>query len=190
MGSRWTVQGMLLVTGNTTSPDFPIKAAVQATYGGQTAGKGPFYAGDAFVAGLNATGAALLFLELLGGSEYDVGNGIVVASDRSIYVIGSTESTNFPVTSTAFQRSLWDGAPQCARQPAVPDAFVTKLSPAGSTIIYSTYLGTAKTESCAGGMVVGAAISVDPAGHAYVVGTTTGRDFPGRSRQATQEVRW
>jgi len=98
----------------------------------------------------------------LGGTDDDGGNGIAVDSDNHAYVTGHTESLNFPTTVGAYQVALAGGY----------DTFVTKLSPAGDALVYSTYLGGSDDDDKAYG------IAVDPENHAYVTGLTRSGDFP------------
>src|SRR2546427_6820984 len=90
---------------------------------------------DAFSTKLNATGSALIYSTFLGGDGFDDGFAIAVDPNCSIncsaYVTGQTFSPNFPTTAGAFQTDLRGS----------DDAFVTKLDPTGSTLVYSTYLG-------------------------------------------------
>ena len=87
--------------------------------------------GDAFVTELNPTGTALVYSTYLGGTDGNNGNGIAVDTAGNAYVTGTTESTDFPTTPGAFQTTYGgDG-----------DAFVTKLNPTGTALVYSTYLG-------------------------------------------------
>jgi hypothetical protein len=81
---------------------------------------------------LNAAGSALVYSTYLGGSGQDIGYGIAVDTSGNAYVTGQTESTNFP-TASPVQASYFGGG--------VSDAFVAKLNPAGSALVYSTYLG-------------------------------------------------
>jgi hypothetical protein len=150
--------GNAYVTGVTGSTDFPAQNPFQPVFGGSAA--------DAFVAKLNAAGTGLLYSTYLGGSANDSGSGIGVDSAGNAYVTGFTVSTNFP-TKNPFQPAL--NGNSCPESPC-PDAFVTKLNPAGSALVYSTYLGGQGSESVAG-------IAVDSAGNAYVTGETEG-DFP------------
>src|SRR5262249_7422111 len=121
--------GNVYVTGSTASTDFPTQNPVQGTYGGGVCI--PNACTDAFVTQLNAAGTALVYSTYLGGNDNDVGIGIAVDSSGSAYVTGSTSSANFPTTAGAYQRTSG----------GFEDAFVAKLSPAGSTLVYSTYLG-------------------------------------------------
>src|SRR5207247_461009 len=112
---------------------------------------------------------ALVYSTYLGGSADDAGVGIAVDAAGNAYVTGSTASANYPTTAGAFQTTLGGGG----------DAFVTKLNPTGSTLVYSTYLGGTGDDG-------GVSIAVDTAGSAYVSGfaqagfpTTTAAFQPG-----------
>ena len=144
--------GSAYITGYTFSSDFPI----ENPYQGSTAG-----APDAFVAKLNAAGSALVFSTYLGGSGDDRGLGIALDISGNVYVAGVSQSTDFPTTVTAFQ-----GANRGER-----DAFISKLSPAGSNLVYSTLLGGAGADQAN-------AIAVDSSGNAFVTGFTQSSDFP------------
>src|SRR5438876_470157 len=103
----------------------------------------------------------LIYSTYLGGSSFDVAVGIAVDAAGNAYVTGDTFSSNFPTTAGAFQTTL-DG---------FLAAFVTKLNPTGSALVYSTYLGGSAFDE-------GLGIAVDAAGNAYVTGDTTSTDFP------------
>jgi hypothetical protein len=149
--------GNAYVTGTTYSTDFPTMNPLQPA----NAGGGS----DAFVSKINASGSALVYSTYLGGSGSDYGAGIAVDSASNAYVIGTTYSTDFPTTSGAFQTACGDAG--CLK----PDAFVAKINPAGSALVYSTYLGGSGSDG-------GAGIAVDSAGHAYVTGRAGSADFP------------
>jgi hypothetical protein len=102
----------------------------------------------------------LVYIQPLGGSGYDAGSDIAIDAAGNAYIVGATDSVNFPVRN-AFQPN--DNPDY--------DAFVAKLNPAGSQIVYSTYLG-------GNGYDWGDGIAVDTAGNAYVVGHTTSTNFP------------
>lgn len=143
--------GSAYVIGTTFSADFPTVAAFQATKGALQ---------DAFITKINPGGTAWVYSTYLGGSAADEGYGIAVDAAGNAYVTGYTASTNFPVQS-AFQSSNAGDV----------DAFVTKINPAGSALVYSTYLGGTGTD-------FGNAIAVDSSGNAYVTGDTRSKDFP------------
>src|SRR5439155_18785100 len=114
-----------------------------------------------FVAKLDPNGSALVYSTLLGGSFDDGGQGIAVDAAGNAYVTGSTQSADFPTTPGAFQTTFGGGG----------DAFVTKLTPTGSGLVYSTYLGRSDDDE-------GLAIAVDISGNAYVTGFTISATFP------------
>jgi Bacterial Ig-like domain (group 3)/Beta-propeller repeat len=143
--------GNAYVTGVTTSADFPTADAFQPAYGGNA---------DAFVTKINADGSALVYSTYLGGSSDEVGQSIAVDSAGSVYVTGYTGSPDFPTVN-----------PIQATNHGIHDAFVTKISPDGSALIYSTYLGGSSDD-------YGWGIAVDSAGNAHVTGDTPSRDFP------------
>ena len=148
--------GSAYVTGDTASADFPTTpGAFQTGYAGDH---------DAFVTKLNQTGTALVYSTYIGGGNYDRGVGIAVDSTGSAYVVGTTGSKNFPVTKGAFQTV-------CLCLTNSPDAFVSKLNPAGSALVYSTYLGGSSS-------TYGSAIVVDGSFDAFVAGRTCSSDFP------------
>jgi Bacterial Ig-like domain (group 3)/Beta-propeller repeat len=149
--------GDVYVTGSTNSPNFPVTlGGFQTSLPGQS---------TLFVSKLNPTGSALVYSTYLGGSGYDEGNGIAVDSSGDVYVTGSTSSSNFPVTPGAFQTVCGGGGGGCY------DAFVSKLNPTGSALVYSTYLGGSKEDQ-------GNGIVVDNSGDAYVTGFAQSTDFP------------
>jgi Beta-propeller repeat len=142
--------GNAYVTGVTFSTNFPTVSPVQASPGGMQ---------DVFVAKLDPVGSSLLYSTYLGGSKDDFPGGISVASG-SAYVTGTTSSTNFPLA-----------APLQATLNGVADAFVSRLSAAGSSLVYSTYLGGS-------GFEFGHAIATDASGNAFVGGATASTNFP------------
>ena len=146
--------GNAYVTGNTSSSDFPTANPLQPVIGSIALG------GDAFVAKLNPEGSSLVYSTYLGGSGSDIVSGIDVDASGNAYVIGKTESSDFP-TANPLQPVLGSSR----------DAFVAKLNPEGSSLVYSTYLGGNTFDE-------GQAIAVDSAGSAYVTGWTSSADFP------------
>jgi hypothetical protein len=114
---------------------------------------------DAFVVKVNANGS-IAFSTYLGGSDLDEGTGIAVDNARNVYVTGNTRSDNFPTAS-----------PRQATSGGHIDAFVSKLSPSGGSLLYSTYHGGSLSDSAFG-------IASDPAGNVTVVGTTNSLNFP------------
>ncbi len=156
--SAWAVavdaSGYVYLTGVTSSSNFPI------TPGAYDPSRS---SGDAFVTKLDVSGTALIYSTFLGGSSNDDGRGIAVDGAGNTYITGVTSSFDFPTTLGAFDTSR--GGTQ--------DAFVTKLNPTGSALVYSTYLG-----GSSGTVEGGSDVAVDSAGNAYVVGTAYSSDFP------------
>src|SRR2546425_1839517 len=143
------------LTGNTTSVDFPTTlGAFQTTLQGGS---------DAFVVKLNSAFTARTYSTYLGGTTGDdAGRGIAVDATGNAYVTGFTASTDFPTSAGAFQTTFGGG---------VLDAFVVKLNPAGSGLVYGTYLGGSDSD-------VGLGITIDILGNAYVTGGARSADFP------------
>ena len=149
--------GDAYVTGGTSSTDFPTTlGALQTMLSGGS---------NAFVTEINPTGSALVYSTYLGGSGNDQGAGIAVDSSGDAYLTGTTNSSNFPTTPGAVQTTCGGGCNNTG------DAFVTELNPAGTALVYSTYLGGSGNDQ-------GAGIAVDSLGDAYITGWTSSTDFP------------
>jgi hypothetical protein len=144
--------GSAYVVGMTGSSVFPTVNAFDSIYSGST---------DAFITKLSPDGSSLVYSTYLGGSLWNVGRGITVDGAGSAYVTGETSSSDFPVAS-AFDAGYNGGG---------KDAFVTKLSPAGNSLDYSTYLGGSNTD-------YGTGIAVDETGSACMTGRTYSLNFP------------
>jgi hypothetical protein len=168
-GLALDTQHRVYVTGFTCSTNFPIKNAFQPVTNSQNCANG---GGDAFVTRVNATGTDLDYSTYLGGMISSIGNGIAVNSTFQAYVTGATASPDFPTTPGAFQRTLKakviTGFPHDTNQ---DNAFVTKFSADGKSLVYSTFLGGTAND-------VGTAIALDPDGRACVAGTASSPDFP------------
>lgn len=170
--------GNAYLTGLTNSKNFPVTSGVvQPKFGGQ-GGNVCNPGGDAFVAKLNPSGTQLLYSTYLGGSADDGGSAIAIDSAGDAYIAGATLSTNFPVTTGVVQSSLKGTGgepdrPSCNGLPLVDtgDAFVAKLNPTGSALIFATYLGGSLDDAAL-------AIAIDSSQNVYVVGATISTDFP------------
>jgi hypothetical protein len=143
--------------GSTMSADFPLTPLT-----GTTPPPAPFQnasagAPDVFVTKLNPTGSAIVFSTYLGGNGIDITAGVAADSAFNVVVAGTTLSTNFPTTSTAFQPTPASSAAH---------AFVTELNASGSGLVYSTYLSGNGAESARG-------LALDFRNRIYVIGTTT-----------------
>ena len=171
--------GSAYITGLTVSPDFPKTTGALSTSlnigvcGGQFSNFQQlkhFPCPDAFVTKLNASGTGVVFSTFLGGTRSDIGIGIAVDSTMNVYVAGDTESSDFPTTNSGFQHGT-------ALRPT--SAFVAKLDPTGSQLLYSTFLGATtgnKTDNVH--ISFATSIAADNMGHAYVAGYTRSDSFP------------
>jgi hypothetical protein len=155
--------GSAYVTGYTYSPDFPVTAgAFDTTRAGL----------DAFVTKFTPDGRSLVYSTFLGGAGREQGQGIAVDVNGNAYVTGITESSDNPFTSAYEGFPVTSGAFQVKGS---FDAFVSKLNPNGSGLVYSTYLGGSADVDR------GWAITLDSAGNATVTGDTASSNFPIRN---------
>lgn len=151
-GIAINASGNAYIAGGTRSTNFPVTpGSLQTALIGNE---------NAFVTELNSAGSALVYSTYLGAGE-DSGGRIVVDTLGSAYVVGATGRSDFPVTSGAFQ-TVYRGS---------ADVFVAKLNPAGSALVYSTYVGGRENDGADG-------IALDAAGNAYITGRTLSDDFP------------
>jgi hypothetical protein len=149
--------GNAYLTG-VASSDFPVLNPFQA--GEQN------YSESAFVAKLRPSGT-LVYSTRLGGVGQDAGFDVAADSAGRAHVVGVTGSTNFPLMnpSQPFLRGF-------------NDAFVTRFSPSGSSIEFSTYLGGAEREMAVFDFTTSMKIALDGRGNTYVSGSTLSPDFP------------
>ena len=155
--------GSAYVTGWTYSTNFPTQNPFQATFQGGYR--------DAFVTKLSSSGASLQYSTYLGGGSDDFGWAIAVDDSGCAFVTGSAGSSNFPTQfPIQWDQGYWD-------------AFVTKLSNSGNSLIYSTYLGGETSDG-------GYGIAVDNGGNAYVTGWTSSTGFPTVNHFQTDQGYW
>jgi hypothetical protein len=169
VGISIDAHGDAYVTGLAYSSDFPVTSGAF-----QTSPKSSYYS-NAFVTKIAPGGASLVYSTYLGGSGTsqvggEEGVGIAIDAKGDAYVTGVTGSSDFPVTSGAFQITN-KALPQSGH-----NAFVTEISPGGSTLVYSTYLGGSGALPGDGEWAHG--IAIDSKGDAYVTGETFSPDFP------------
>jgi len=138
--------GNAYIAGSTLSTNFPTRNPIQPALSGVI---------DAFVTEINSAGSLLVYSTYLGGSGWDQAFGVAADATGNAYVTGNTQSTDFP-TSNAIQNSLGSSK---------RNAFVSKINPAGSAFVYSTYLGGNNDEG-------GYAITADAAGSAFATGAS------------------
>lgn len=158
-GLALDTKGDAFVVGNTSSMNFPVTAgALQTTYNATKS--------TGFITELNSTGTALVYSTFLGGSTSSTVNGVAIDASGDAYLTGSTQDTNFPTTTGAYKTVALTKASS-----GLSSAFVAKLNPAGTALVYSTYLGGSQTDASS-------AIAIDTTGEAFVGGDTTSNDFP------------
>jgi uncharacterized protein (TIGR03437 family) len=145
--------GNAYVAGYTASTNFPTASPLRGSNAGVV---------DAFVTKLNPAGSALVYSTYLGGSAMDYATAIAVDSSGNAYVTGIVTSDDFPLANP-IDSTLGSHA--------VDDIFVTKLNPAGSVLVYSTYLGGGSADDAY-------ALALDRNGNVYITGRTNSSDFP------------
>jgi hypothetical protein len=162
--------GNAYLVGQTTSSDFPTAGPIQNA----SASHGDL---DVFVMKLNSAGSELVYATYLGGNGYslgsgeEIGRGIAVDASGNAYITGQTNSLDFPLANP-LQGSYTGG---------FSDAFVAALNPAGSALLYATYLGGLSQD-------FGNSIALDTAGNAYVTGQTSSNNFPTGSASYQAEI--
>jgi hypothetical protein len=117
---------------------------------------------DAFITKLSPDLSQLVFSTFYGGAGRDEANAIAVDARASVYIAGTTDSTNLDPLVNPIQRR---------RGAAGSDAFISRLGAQGNDLLYSTYLGGDRSDRAAD-------IALDSAGHGYIVGTTSSTNFP------------
>ena len=145
--------GAVYVAGMTYSPDFPVTVSA---FGRALGG-----AYDGFVTKLSPDGSTLVYSTFLGGSDGDYVLGLAVSPAHEAYVVGGTQSPDFPVTPGAFDSSAHSDM----------DMFVARLGTSGDQLVFSTYLGGAGFDDAWG-------ICVDPKGDLYITGRSGSPDYP------------
>src|ERR1022692_3944488 len=178
-GPNGTSQGLAVdsassayVAGYTYSIDFPTKNPYHSAPPAKVAGVPPGHWPSAFVTKFSPDGSSLVYSTYLGGNGYDYAYAIAVDSSGNAYVTGETDSPDFPVTNGAYQ-TVCSPAPNNTGAPTQnssncyssdTSAFVAKLNPTGTGLVYSTFLGGN------GSWAYATAIAVDGAGRAYIAG--------------------
>jgi hypothetical protein len=158
--------GNAYITGFTYSTDYPTPGGPYPRPNGDK---------DAFLTKLDISGRNV-YSTYLGGAEKDEGNGVAVDSNNNVYVVGSTLSANFPISSSSYQKKLNRNGGG-----GTSDAFITKFITSGG-ISYTTYLGGTSSDS-------GEDLVVDPQKGVYLIGTTYSNDFVNDTDTAIQSTR-
>jgi hypothetical protein len=155
-------QGYAYVVGKTESPDFPTMNAFQPVH------PGSIYT-TSFVTKLAPDGTTAAYSTFLGVGPTDIAMSVAVDAAGHAYVAGVTTSSEFPVTPGVVQPQ--PGDTRICFFTLCTDAFVTKFSPSGQALVYSTYLGGDIFDEATG-------IAIDTAGNAYITGNTDSFTFP------------
>jgi hypothetical protein len=146
--------GNAYINGHTQSTNYPTTIGVfNEDYNG-----GDY---DVFVTKVNSSGTGLIYSTYIGGAGADIGYAMALDSGCNVYITGYTESNNYPTTNGSFNQ-IYQGN---------TDAYVTKLNPNGTGLVYSTYLGGSDNDA-------GSGISIDSEGNVYIEGGTASNDFP------------
>jgi uncharacterized protein (TIGR03437 family) len=163
------------LTGYTTSSNLPTTSGAYKTALTTTAScmvqPEAFSCGSVFVSKVNPSSsgkAGLVYSTYLGGSSDQTGYGIAADSSGNAVVAGDTSSTDFPVSSGAYQAK---GTGSCTSTVCTYDAFVTKLNSTGSSLVYSTFLGGTNDDHAF-------ALDLDSTGNIYIAGETNSTNFP------------
>jgi hypothetical protein len=142
--------GNVYVAGSTDSTDFPLVNSVPPPGGNP----------HVFVSKLDATGSNLIYTDYLGGNSQDYGYALALDTANNVYLTGSTASSDFPMVNP-FQGTY----------PGSFNAFLTKISPDGSSLLYSTFFGGNGSDTPSG-------LAVDAAGDMIIAGTTSSTNLP------------
>ena len=133
-----------------------------------------------YVSKLDPTGKQLLYSTFVAGNREEGPNALAVDAQGNAYLAGSTTSPDYPVTPGAYQPFSLAGPlpkPVVAVGQSTPDpvtGYVTKLNPAGTALVFSTYLGGSANDTIT-------SLALDSAGNVYVAGAARSEDFPGFS---------
>jgi gliding motility-associated-like protein len=158
-----------VITGFSNSSDFPTTAGVfDNTINNGGGGSGWFYSG--FVTKFTSDGDSLLFSGFLGGNGSDLTQSIVIDEDDYIYLAGQTSSSDFPTTAGCYQ-STYGGGTSTGGYWNRGDAFLTKMEPDGSDLVFSTYFGGINDD-------VAYQVDISPNKDIYIVGKTSSTNFP------------
>jgi len=153
-GLAVTEKGEAIVSGFSQSTDFPVTSGVYQTSrgGGDTEG---------FLLKLSEAGDSLLFSTHIGGSDREYFYDLALADNGDVYLAGYTQSSDFPVTSAAYDTSYAGSG----------DGVILKMNSTGTSLIYSTLLGGINFD-----LINSLALQND--GQLWVGGYTSSTDYP------------
>jgi uncharacterized protein (TIGR03437 family) len=149
--------GNAYMVGSTDAPTFPVTSG---TFFSQV----DAVQGNVLVAKLSPDGKSMVYETHIGGSNGDLGLAIALDASGNLYLTGLTDSSDYPLLPSGNNQTT-----KLATDPA--NCFLTKLSPAGNALVYSTVFGGSSGDACSG-------VGVDSTGNAYVVGVTASNDLP------------
>lgn len=153
--------GMIYVTGKTTSSDFPLAGAnVQTTLALSTTSTSSVFPFDAFVT-LIRPASGLAYSTYYGGTGNETPNGIALDQLGQIYILGTTDSTDLPVTANSFQAAL----------SGITDVFLAVINVNSTALVYGTYIGGENDDD-------GRGLAVGPTGLVYFTASTYSQQFP------------
>jgi hypothetical protein len=162
----------IYVAGETiTASGLATTGAFQTNLAGVLAGHG-----DVMVARLKNASTNKVYVTYLGGWAYEAAYGLAVDAEGAAYVTGYTASTNFP-TRSAIQTNVAGGKIPGFTVPAL-DAFITKIDPSGSNLVFSTFYGGTGSGYFGSGDDVGLSVALDASNNVYVAGYTASTNFP------------
>lgn len=144
--------GTIYSVGISGSANYPTQSPIQGTFGGGV--------DDVVVTKYAPGGKSRVYSTYLGGSGDDFGANLALAGDGSVVISGSTKSSNFPLANALY--SSLNGS---------QDGFVAKLTPAGTSLVFSTFLGGSGVDTADG-------VALDPSGTVYLSGSTSSANFP------------
>jgi hypothetical protein len=160
--------GNTYVTGNSCSTDFPTTAGSDQAYQGNSTSK---VCQDAFVLKLDPTASTVIYSDFVGGSGASTGTHLAVDASGDAFVTGATVSANFPLIGNIGPVAPGPCAYFVPTGTNCPDGFIFKLSPDGSSMIFSSLLGGSQASA-------GYQVKLNPVtGDVVVLGETNSSDF-------------
>lgn len=149
--------GYIYIAGGTHSSDFPV---TPGSYDTSFNGEGT-WGGDVFLTKLNPTGTDIIFSTFIGGEvEETVGTeGIKIDSKGNIIIVGTTRSHDFPLTHGVIDKKITQ-----------THGFLSKFSPDGKKLLFSTFFGSSIYESVSG-------LAIDDKDNIYIMGGTFTADL-------------